>query len=325
MNFWKQVPTLTKICLAILVYLAILLVILAFIRVSSEDSGQLSLREMITTFFSRGRNLSASKTPNADLQTQIPADAAALRAGSNLQVFDGPGVEYPVIAYLEAGQVARIVGVSENKKWWVIDLPYFASGRGWISVDNVEAKNATNVPVVTPDRIASQATPTIENKARAVAIANVNIRSGPDMKFMKIGSLKNEQTAEIVGLSPDRLWWLINVPDTENVQGWISRDYVLAQSADNVPVISDENDAQTTIAPKMPYLVANWTINIRSGPDITYALVGQLSQGQLAEIVGVNPDGLWWSIRIPGAQGGQGWVAAAYVTASNIENVPVIK
>jgi len=53
-----------------------------------------------------------------------------------LQVFDGPGVEYPVIAYLEAGQVARIVGVSENKKWWVIDLPYFASGRGWISVDN---------------------------------------------------------------------------------------------------------------------------------------------------------------------------------------------
>ncbi len=67
------------------------------------------------------------------------------------------------------------------------------------------------------------------------------------------------------------------------------------------------------------------TVNVRAGPDVTYAVVGQLNQGQLAEVIGVTRDGLWWAIKYPAAEGGEGWVAAAYVKTENTGSVPVVK
>ena len=42
------------------------------------------------------------------------------------------------------------------------------------------------------------------------------------------------------------------------------------------------------------------------------------------EIVGVSADGQWWAARVPSAPNEQGWVAAAYVEASNADDVPVL-
>ncbi len=172
--------------------------------------------------------------------TFVPG-SAILQATENTPVLEGPGDQYPVIAFLENNQSARIIGVSQDKRWWAIDLPYFANGRGWVSANKVKVENANNVQVITLETETPAGEVTPGSGASVMAIANVNVRSGPDTRYMKIGNISKGQTVDVVGVSEDQYWWLVKLPGTKNVQGWISRDYVVASHTDNVPVIGSQS------------------------------------------------------------------------------------
>jgi PKD repeat protein len=78
-------------------------------------------------------------------------------------------------------------------------------------------------------------------------------------------------------------------------------------------------------APGAPGLTVNTTaLNVRRGPGVVYDIVGVMLAGQQGEIIGRNNDATWWQIAFPGAREGLGWVSAAYVTAENIANVPIV-
>jgi uncharacterized protein YraI len=325
MSFWKQVPRLTKVYLAVLVYLIVLLIGLVFVRMNNGSIKESSLWKFINR---KQNDRQATGTPAVPVlvptATFIPG-SAILQATGNVPVREGPGDQYAVIAFLENNQSARIVGVSQDKGWWVIDLPYFTNSRGWVSANKVKVENVNNVEVMTLETETPVGEVTPGSGASVMAIANINVRSGPDTKYMKIGNISKGQTVEVIGVSEDKYWWLVKLPGTKNVQGWISRDYVVASHTDSVPVIGSQTGVEQTLAPGSPYLVAAMTVNVRAGPDVTYAIVGQLNQGQLAEVIGVTRDGLWWAIKYPPAEGGQGWVAAAYVKTENSGSVPVLK
>jgi len=326
MNYWKQLPGATKIYAVIFVYLGLVLLGLVLFReLSAGPDGLRSRRSAAKT-----ATIAATLLPDDALTTGEPTrtlrpGAVWLRARTNLRVYDGPGEEYPGLAWLEDDQKAEVVGTNEERTWWVIELPYFSSGRGWVSGELVEISNSANVPIV-PENFTFGANGTETSPgATAKAIANINIRSGPDLKYQKIGTLENGQTAEILGTSGDQYWFLIRIPGTGNVQGWVSRDYVIAQNADKIPVVGADTTFQATIAPGAPFLTAQATVNVRAGPDVTFAVIGQLQQGELAEIVGKTADGIWLAIRFPGAENQRAWVAAAYVQAKNVEKAPVLK
>jgi uncharacterized protein YraI len=324
MNFWRQVPTATKVYLAVLGYLIVLLIGLVFVRLSN---GSLQ-GSAIWKFFSQKHDASSiTLTPERTINVQaspLPPGSAVINTTASTSVREGPGNQFPEIALLEPDQIVPIEGVSHDKKWWAINLPYYSEGRGWVAVDSVIAENVTKVKEIAFETKEPVSTNT-ESGASILAIANVNVRSGPDIKYLKIGNIKKGQSAEVIGVSNDNFWWLIKLPDAKNVQGWISRDYVIARNTDNVPIIGPQAGVEQTLAPGSPYLVAVVGVNIRAGPDVTYAVVGQLTQGQLAEIVGVTKDGLWWAINYPAGDAGRGWVAAAYVKTENSGSVPVLK
>ena len=71
-------------------------------------------------------------------------------------------------------------------------------------------------------------------------------------------------------------------------------------------------------------VIAPAGVNVRTGPGTNYRILGVAPQGTEGEIVGVSEDGAWWVAHVPGAPNEQGWVAAAYVEATNAGNVPVI-
>ena len=85
--------------------------------------------------------------------------------------------------------------------------------------------------------------------------------------------------------------------------------------------------APPTPAPDVAYLVANTAVNVRSGPSTDYPIFGTAQQGQSAEISGKSQDGGWWQIIIPTdiSPDGRGWISAAYTTAYNTDNVPVVE
>jgi uncharacterized protein YraI len=324
MNFWKQLPNPTKIYLVILLYLVFLLCGLLLLRQGKSSSGGFSFAKIFTNRENKNLTLTPAATEILPTATFSPG-TAWLRSKTNAQVHDGPGDEYAAIAWLENDQVSEIIGVSEDRRWWVIPLPYFSKGKGWVSAEQVEVNNISRVPVLGPEGEDISITATPESRAKVRAVANINIRQGPDLRYQKIGTLENGQSADIVGISADSLWYLIKVPGTTNVQGWIARDYVVTENAEDVAIVSSDSGSQSTLAPGSPYLLAKVTVNVRSGPDTTFALVGQLNQGQIAEIVGKSSDGAWWAIQLPGSKNTQGWVAAAYVDAKNTNDVPVIK
>ena len=67
------------------------------------------------------------------------------------------------------------------------------------------------------------------------------------------------------------------------------------------PAASAADGPQLTV--KVP------TLNLRQGPGTNYAVVGKLTQGAQAAIIGRNAAGTWYQVRPTG--GGTGWVTGA--------------
>jgi hypothetical protein len=65
------------------------------------------------------------------------------------------------------------------------------------------------------------------------------------------------------------------------------------------------------------------SLNVRSGPDAAYAVLGRLSQGQTVDISGQS--GGWWRIAFVSANADYGWVSGSYINAQNTANVPFVQ
>ena len=65
-------------------------------------------------------------------------------------------------------------------------------------------------------------------------------------------------------------------------------------------------------------------INVRSGPGVTYPLIGVLLVGQDAPALGRTSGGDWILIEYPGVQDGQGWVYSSLVSVYGGE-LPIIE
>jgi anionic cell wall polymer biosynthesis LytR-Cps2A-Psr (LCP) family protein/uncharacterized protein YraI len=63
-------------------------------------------------------------------------------------------------------------------------------------------------------------------------------------------------------------------------------------------------------------------VNVRSGPDVRYPVIGQLAQEESAPLTGQTQDGQWWQVAFKGKVG---WVASEFVQVSGDSSaVPTI-
>jgi len=97
----------------------------------------------------------SSPTPTPTPEAKPPTATA----NTNLNIRGGPGVNYPILGVLRAGQSAEITGMSADGGWWQIYFTGAPDGRGWVSAYYVNAQNADNVPVVQPSAAPATATP----------------------------------------------------------------------------------------------------------------------------------------------------------------------
>jgi uncharacterized protein YraI len=105
----------------------------------------------------------APAPPTAGAPTETASSVPAVTANIALNVRSGPGVAYPVIGGLLAGQSVPIIGKSGDGLWWQIVFPGSTSGQGWVSAQPQfsTASNTGNVPIVTaPPPPTSTPTPT---------------------------------------------------------------------------------------------------------------------------------------------------------------------
>ena len=121
--------------------------------------------------------------------------------------------------------------------------------------------------------------------------------------------------------------------DAMAVRFEVATDSVVAPeapvSADPDPVAADTDAAPIAFAAAAAQtptgrVTAPLGVNIRVGPGTQFPIVGVAPLDTTGEIVGRSADDQWWAARVPSAPNEQGWVAAAYVEASDAENVPVL-
>lgn len=87
--------------------------------------------------------------------------------------------------------------------------------------------------------------------ATVIARAGVNVRTGPGVEFPIIGIAPFGSTLEVVGVSRDGTWWVVNLPGAPQNYGWVSNEYVQVQNGDNVLVISSP-PTPTPVSPPTP-------------------------------------------------------------------------
>lgn len=326
MNYWKQVPTRTRISLGLIACLIMFLSLLIIIRAADWPIGVRLARAILNPSTEGSQTtLTPQATGTAPAAPALPPGAPWLRTITQASVWTGPGMTFDAIATIESGQILAVLGTDPNRQWWLVQAPALPGGKGWVAAGEVIVENAANAPIES-----GALSPSVPTDLLPVvqAVTIVNIRSGPDLRFQKIGSLELDQTAEIVGKSEDGLWYAIRLPEAKEKTGWVARDYVVTRNADDIPVVTEAPaniGGGATIAPGKPFLSAAWDVNIRAGPGTEYAVIGTLKQGASAEIVGKSESGLWWAIQFFGSQNERGWVASEFVQTSNSENAPILK
>jgi heat shock protein HslJ/uncharacterized protein YraI len=137
--------------------------------------------------------------------------------------------------------------------------------------------------------------------ATVIARKGVNVRTGPGLNFPVIGIAPYRSVLEVVGVSADGTWWVVNVPGAPQDDGWVSEEFVQVDNADNVLVIP---------SPPTPTPAATPTPTATPAPDINFtANRTTINAGEKAT--------LSWSVENVSA-------VYLYPIGDNFENYPTV-
>jgi uncharacterized protein YraI len=159
----------------------------------------------------------------------------------------------------------------------------------------------------------------------AQAFRTVNVRSEPSNQSAVIGRLQNGDAVVVIGRSDDRTGWLW--VDLDGLAGWVAYFTVtLNGDAEALPIIDAgtglEATPMTTVIPGMVTAFAFRTVNVRSGPGMTYAQISQLQNGDVAPVIGRSDEGNNWLLI--DFNGLEGWIAYFTVSVTgNPDDLPI--
>lgn len=211
--------------------------------------------------------------------------ASYVEATANVNVRTGPGTGYTKLGILAKGTKVEKLGTSGS--WTIINYngkkAYVSSGylKAVSSGSSVESTEAGYV----------------------TATANVNVRSGPGTGYSKLGTLIKGTTVAKLGTSGS--WTIINY---NGKQAYVSSGYLKAASAPSGSSSSSSSGTTTETG----YLAATTNVNVRSGPDTSYSIIGSLYKGTIVPKLGTS--GSWTKISY---NGGTGYVSSQYLTPSS--------
>jgi uncharacterized protein YgiM (DUF1202 family) len=261
-----------------------------------------------------------------------------------LNVRAGAGPEFASVAVVYQGELLTMLGRSATSPGWV----YIRTGNakeGWVnSTFLLYDTNLADLPVVGSSGVVPPtATPTGSTTPvpglpiGATAVINtgaLNVRSGPAPTFPIITTVYQGQTVALLARNADNTWVVIQT--NTGVQGWVNAAYIIPSVAvSSLPLAGGQpaatatavGAAPTATTPPVATAVPNTatviagTLNVRSGPGLSYARVTALNNGALVAMNGRNLDSSWVSIN---SASGQGWVNPKYLsTTTNVTTLPV--
>lgn len=134
--------------------------------------------------------------------------------------------------------------------------------------------------------------------ANVTSTTDVNVRSGPGNSYSVLTVMKKGTTTAQLGTSGG--WTKVTV---NGKTGYVYGKYLTGGG-------SSSTTPSTTTTTKTVYVTAS-SLNVRSGPSTSYGVIGGLSKGSSASVVGSS--GSWYKIKYGS---GYGYISSSYTSSS---------
>ena len=173
--------------------------------------------------------------PAANVPQVVMREPATLRSG--------PTLEFPVFGVAPTGSRAEVTGQSQDGDWWAIRVPTSLSsdGTAWVIKAYTSATNAGNVATLRTPQLPRNITPAAPASGAPALVTRepLNVRSGPGSPYGSLGRVPIGTVMAVVGISPDREWYVVNIPTEidRSGQGWIAVRFTRSQNTSNVPIV----------------------------------------------------------------------------------------
>ena len=131
--------------------------------------------------------------------------------------------------------------------------------------------------------------------ANVTSTTDVNVRSGPGNSYSVLTVMKQGTTTAKLGESGNWVKLTVN-----GKTGYVYSKYLT----------SGGSSSSTTSTQKTVYVTAS-SLNVRSGPGTSYSVIGGLSKGSSASVVGTS--GNWYKIKYGS---GYGYISSSYTSSS---------
>lgn len=164
-------------------------------------------------------------------------------ASTQINVRAEPSTASEVLGVIAANAKVEIVGMDPGGNWWQILYPTDNEGKGWVTAQYVETASQPEVPVIGGD----ESNPIAGN--RAVAIQQLNIRSGPATNFNSLGILNTNDVVRLTGRNSNGSWLQIEFAEGSNGKGWVNAAFIQAEGVDGLPIVSDVGEVIGTGTP----------------------------------------------------------------------------
>lgn len=261
----------------------------------------------------------------------IPADNFSARWTSSQTLDAG---NYRLTVRADDGVRVYMDGIVRINEWhgatgqtYTVDLAITAGvhnftveyyeGAGDAFLDyNLSRVTNTTTPIVTNPQVVS---PT--GTTATVTAARLNVRKLPSASAEILTKIRANESYAVIGKNANATWWQINA---NGITGWVSSRFVsVTGNLSGVPVI---NTSTTQLAQPVDTgynVTAQDTVNVRSAPNLTGAILAKMNRNDTARVVGRTARNDWWQVTY---QGVTGWVNSTYAVIQpgiEIARVPV--
>ena len=242
-------------------------------------------------------------------------DARVIVNTSYLNVREGPGVGYPVVAVATGGAELKVVQISNGGHWYQVET---AAGLGWLRhVYTITRGNYDDVPQqgVSPHIYSVTRSAELGKAAHLVVnTAYLNVRSGPGVSNSILMVIPGGSRLLVTGAAGDGRWYEI---ETNAGPGWVNAHYTAARGD-----FSRVRGAASGLWGAVPRAIVNVArLNVRSGAGAGSARLGFLPGGTTVGLDGVSADGQWYRAQ---TSFGSGWLHKSYlVTRGDVGGLAV--